>query len=141
MSRTALNYLIDAMSFAGFTLLAATGVLLRYVLPPGSGRWSTLWGLQRHDWSEIHFWVAIFFLLALSMHLFFHWSWITAFVRGHKREESGVRVALGLVALITLLALALAPFFSTVEQTPRPGQGRMKNGTGYLFRTDDRRLT
>jgi hypothetical protein len=124
MSRTTLNYLIDALSFIGFTFLAATGVLLRYVLPPGSGRWSTLWGLQRHDWSEIHFWVAVFFLLVLSMHLFFHWSWITAFVKGHKREESGVRVALGIVALIALLALALAPFFSPVEQTPRPGRGR-----------------
>jgi hypothetical protein len=124
MSRTTLNYLVDALSFIGFTFLAATGVLVRYVLPPGSGRWSTLWGLQRHDWAEIHFWIAVFFLLSLSAHLFLHWSWITAFVKGHKREESGLRVALGLVALIALLALVLAPFVSPVEQSPRQGQGR-----------------
>ena len=43
-------------------------------------------------------------------------------VRGHPREGSGARFALGLVGLIALMSLALAPFFSPVEVTKRPGR-------------------
>ena len=44
MKRTNLNLIIDAAGFAGFVFLTATGVLVRYVLPPGSGHHTTLWG-------------------------------------------------------------------------------------------------
>ncbi|MDB4433202.1 DUF4405 domain-containing protein [bacterium] len=116
MRRPALNFIIDSLGFVGFVLLTATGVLMRYVLPPGSGRFTTIWTLDRHEWGSIHFWIAIAFLAILAFHLFLHWRWIVAVLRGRPREGSGARVALGAVGLVALLALAIAPFLSPVER-------------------------
>jgi hypothetical protein len=117
MKRTIMNFIIDAIGFAGFVFLTATGVLVRYVLPPGSGRHTTIWGLDRHEWGAIHFWIAIVFLCVLAFHLFLHWRWIVRRIQGQPGEESGVRVALGLVGILALLAIAIAPFGSSVEDT------------------------
>jgi hypothetical protein len=115
MKHSKLNSLVDAISFAAFLFLTTTGVLVRYILPPGSGRFTTLWGLDRHDWGDIHFWLALIFFACLSAHLFLHWKWIVFLFKGKKREGSGVRVGLGIVGVITLLALALAPLLVPVE--------------------------
>ena len=116
MRRPAVNFIIDSLGFAGFVLLTATGVLMRYLLPPGSGRSTTTWALDRHEWGSIHFWLAITFLAVLAFHLFLHWRWIVAVLKGRPREGSGARVALGIVGLLALLALAIAPFLSPIER-------------------------
>jgi hypothetical protein len=122
--RTTLNAVVDGLAFAGFVLLVATGVLMRWTLPPGSGRHTTVWGLDRHDWGAMHFWVSVALLAALAVHLVLHWRWIaTVASRGEGHERSRLRVALGLVALAALLALAVAPFVSPVEQAPRHDGG------------------
>jgi hypothetical protein len=114
--RPSLNFIVDALGFAGFAFMTTTGVLMRYVLPPGSGHYTTVWGLDRHEWGSIHFWVAVVFFAVLALHVWLHWRWIVAVVRGRPREGSGTRVALGVVGLVALLALALAPFVSPVER-------------------------
>jgi hypothetical protein len=120
MKRPNLNFIVDFLGFAGFVLLTATGVLMRYVLPPGSGHSTTIWALDRHEWGSIHFWIAIGFLAVLALHLFLHWRWIVTLMSGRPREGSGARVALGTVGLAALLALSAAPFLSPVE---RDGEG------------------
>jgi hypothetical protein len=126
MARPTVNFVVDSFGFVGFVLLTATGVLMRYVLPPGSGRYTAIWTLDRHEWGSIHFWLAITFLAVLAFHLFLHWRWIVTVLRGQPREGSGARVALGTVGLVALLALALSPFLSPVERaggelrTPAP---------------------
>lgn len=116
MKRPNVNFIVDFLGFSGFVLLTATGVLMRYVLPPGSGHSTTIWNLDRHEWGSIHFWIAIAFLTVLAFHLFLHWRWITTLMKGRPREGSGARVALGTVGLAALLALAVAPFLSSVER-------------------------
>ena len=37
MSRTALNVIVDAVAYAGLVVLATTGLMLRWQMPPGSG--------------------------------------------------------------------------------------------------------
>ena len=86
MARPNVNFVVDGCGFAGFVLLTATGVLMRYVLPPGSGRFTTLWTLDRHGWGSIHFWLAIALLSVLAFHLFLHWRWITTVVRGARAK-------------------------------------------------------
>ena len=127
MNRTTLNFVVDTAAFVGFVLLTTTGVLMHYLLPPGSGHHTTIWGLDRHDWGQVHFWISAVFLGSLALHLCLHWRWVTALVRGRPRQggtQPGMRVALALVALIALLALALAPLFSSVETSShRAGRG------------------
>jgi hypothetical protein len=115
MKRPTLNFAIDAVAFAGFVLLATTGVLMRYILPPGSGRFLTIWGLDRHEWGQIHFWISFIFLGILAVHLVLHWRWILNVIIGRPREGSGFRAGLGIVGLLGLLALSISPLLSPVE--------------------------
>ena len=51
MKRANLNFLIDTVAFVAFVLLISTGLLVHYVLPAGSGHFSILWGMDRHELS------------------------------------------------------------------------------------------
>ena len=94
MKRTTLNLIIDAIGFVGFVFLTATGVLVRYVLPPGSGHHTTLWGLDRHDWGGLHFWIAVGFFVVLALHLLFHWRWIVCMTKKLLLESTTQRVSI-----------------------------------------------
>jgi hypothetical protein len=116
MRKPTRNLIVDSLAFAGFLLLITTGVLMRYVLPPGSGRRAAIWGLDRHGWGDLHFWIAVALLLILAFHLVLHWRWIVSVVRRRPREGSGLRVGLGLTGLAAVIALALAPLLTPVER-------------------------
>ena len=124
MRRPTLNFLVDAAAFVGFVFLVSTGVLMRYVLSPGSGKRTLVWGLDRHDWGTLHFWIAAAFLAVLAFHVVLHAKWIMSVLRGRPRQGSGARVALGLVGLLAVLALGLAPLVSPVERIEHVGPGR-----------------
>jgi hypothetical protein len=89
---------------------------MRYLLPPGSGHFSTIWGLDRHEWGTIHFWISALFFLILAFHLVLHWRWLVSVVTGRPREGSGLRVGLGIVGLVAVVALAMAPLLTPVEK-------------------------
>ncbi len=90
MRRTTLNFIVDLIGFVDLLLLAATGALMKWVLPPGSGGGhgygfrrgrdpgdiKDLLGLDRHDWGDIHFILALLFLILILLHLILHWTWI-----------------------------------------------------------------
>ena len=116
MKRTNLNFIIDVIAFAGFVMLTTTGVLMRYILPPGSGRYSTIWSLDRHEWGSIHFWISIVFFSVLTLHLVLHWRWIVCVVTGQHSESSGFRVGLGIVGLLAVVALAMSPLIAPVKK-------------------------
>jgi hypothetical protein len=128
MRKPSLNFLIDGIAFAAFVLLAGTGVLMRYVLPPGTGHFLTLWGLDRHEWGVIHFWIAVAMLAALALHLLLHWRWVVDMIQGRPREGSGVRVALAIVGILGLIGLALSPFFGQVEHDGGEPPHKMRSG-------------
>ena len=133
IKRTTLNRVIDTLAFVGFVLVATTGFLLYVLLPPGSGRLygigtgyraegksvTLLWDLTRHDWGAIHFWVAMGLMVVLAIHLVLHWRWIVHSLRGRPREGSGLRVALGLMGLVVLLTIAVAPWLSPMARVTR----------------------
>jgi len=124
MKQVQRNFVVDLAAFVAFVLLTTTGVLLRYILPPGSGRFTTLWGLDRHTWGQIHFWIALILLGILAIHLVLHWKWIVCMVKGRPTEGSGWRMALAVVGLIGLLGLAVAPLLSPVERKELPAGQR-----------------
>jgi len=120
MQKANVNFVVDAIAFVIFVFLIATGVLIRYVLPPGSGHFSLLWGMDRHQWGQVHFWIAVALMTTLALHLFLHWNWVVGMIRGRASEASGSRLILALVAIIALVALAIAPFFAQVEHRGEP---------------------
>ena len=80
----------DAANTILFLALAATGVILEWVLPHGSGggggrgfrggRGSvdTFLDWSRHDWGDVHFWIAVSLVAGVLIHLLLHFGWIRA---------------------------------------------------------------
>ncbi len=121
MSRSTLNFVVDAVAFAAFLFLASTGILIHVVLPPGSGHFSVLWGMDRHEWGEMHLWLATILIVLMVLHLLLHWSWVVSMIAGSPARRSTARSALAVVALAVVVGVAVLPFFGRVE-------GKSENG-------------
>ena len=81
MKRTLLNLLVDGATALVVFGLIATGLVIRFALPPGSGSVRALWGLGRHDWGDVHFWMAVAAAALLVIHVALHWNWVCTTVR------------------------------------------------------------
>ena len=117
------NVIVDSTAFVAFILLTTTGVLMKYILPPGSGHHTTIWGFDRHAWGDFHFWVAVVMFGALTLHLFLHWNWIAGVFTGKVKNGSGQRFLLGVVGLITVVMLAISPLLSPKVVQENTGKG------------------
>lgn len=134
MNRPRLNFIIDVTAFISGLLMTSSGFVLRYLLPPGSGRLESaghgfgalrrpitlLWGFTRHEWGTFHYAVSLVLLTVLSAHLLLHGRWLLCMMKGQAVENrSGLRFFVGIFALIALLAFAAAPFFTSTETVSR----------------------
>jgi len=114
MRKNTVNYLIDGCAFVIMLVITATGLLMKYTLPPGSGG-KVVWGLGRHAWGGVHFWAAAALLSLLVLHVALHWAWVCASTRRLKPGGAGRPArsdrdrAYGL-ALLAIVAVLLAAF-------------------------------
>jgi len=143
MKRSTWISLIDVLAFVSFLFLIATGLLIKYVLPPGSGGieahgtgWraathpvSLVWGLTRHEWGTVHFWISVAFLVVIAIHLFIHWRWILISFKGKDRQESRMQAAIGIGALLGLLALAIILVLGPKEEMSRQELQQQREGS------------
>lgn len=144
MKRSSLNLFIDVLAFIGLILLLGSGLLVRYILPPGSGEHLAVWTLTRHEWGGVHFWIAVFLTAVVTVHLILHWRWIVTVIQNKPREGSGMRVAYGTIAFITLLIIVIAPFLSPREQigpSKKRGKGTHMFGVVDKPKADKEHLT
>lgn len=100
-------------SNAGLYLLtcamAATGLLLELRLD-NENKSARILGMNRDDWSEFHFLVALVFAAAAIIHIVFNWPWIKM-VMSRQRFTAAVLIA-GIVLSVGLL---LMPAYGTGE--------------------------
>ncbi|MFC1642277.1 DUF4405 domain-containing protein, partial [Myxococcota bacterium] len=121
------------------TGLAATGGLIHFVLPPGTGHSHTLLGLGRHDFGQIHFYLAVAVVVLLAIHVLLHWSWVCCAIAKMADDATPSRRAQttwGLALLLGVVLILGGGLFwasSTVEQTAT-GRG----GSAQLDRTSRR---
>ncbi len=89
MKRNTENFVIDCISFVVLLALIVTGLIIKYVLPPGTGgqgrllhggagrqHLRTLFSMSRHQWGDIHFYLAVCFIVLMVVHVVLHWSWV-----------------------------------------------------------------
>jgi hypothetical protein len=122
MKQSSLINVIDLLSFIALVAMISTGALLEFTLPIRSGP-SSVWGLTRHEWGDWHAYVSLAFLLLMSAHLFVHFKYIKCVVIGKATREQNYRIAIGLVGIVTLLALAVAPVVSPVDESSDARRG------------------
>jgi len=104
MKRATVNFIVDLVSFVDLLGMAFTGIIMKYVLPPGTGgcgrllhggrgreHIKELWSMSRHEWGRIHYCLALLFLALIVAHIVLHWSWIKNYFKsllGTSREPS-----------------------------------------------------
>jgi hypothetical protein len=96
MKRNTINFVIDSISLIFLLGLAVSGMILRYAVPGGQGQghgWrggrqplneqfsNQFWSLSRHDWRDLHFWIAIVFVAIMGVHILMHWNWIKSYFK------------------------------------------------------------
>ena len=93
-----------------FCLLAGTGLMLQYRLPPGSrgGRGLSVWGFSRHEWGDVHFWAAVAMFALVVLHFILNWNWMRKIAASRKSWQliAGFAIGFGLIALFLLLPVA-----------------------------------
>ena len=128
MSRTSINFLLDALLLTAFAVLVWSGMIVRFVFPPGpDARGWFLWGLAYDQWQTIQFAMVAVLALGILIHLMLHWSWVcgvitTRLARDKKTKlDDGIQTLYGvglLIVVFNLLGLAIAAAALSI-QAPR----------------------
>lgn len=135
MKKADKKFIVDTFIFALFIILAATGLFLYFKLPPGS-HGAVVWGLSRHTWGDIHFWVAVVFLTFIAYHLILNWNWIICMIKGRYKDinKQNKNITFAVIAIFLLLVISILPFLSSVNDSTKgsaneinPGRGRGQN--------------
>ncbi len=79
MKRSYLHLLVDMILLLGAVGLILTGLLLAFVLPAGSHQ-DSVWSLSRHEWGDIHFWIAMGIIAAALLHVTLNWGWVCSVI-------------------------------------------------------------
>ncbi|HMP75016.1 MAG TPA: DUF4405 domain-containing protein [Kiritimatiellia bacterium] len=132
MNKLAWNRIIDFLLWIAICLMLATGFILRYRLPPGSrgGGGLSIWDWSRHDWGDLHTWLAYTVCGLVVLHLLLHWRWLwyTAWPRLKWPVLAGLLAGLLLVAGVWLLPIERGD--SDVHGGGSAGRGQ-GDGGGY----------
>ncbi|KQC15242.1 MAG: DUF4405 domain-containing protein [Methanothrix sp.] len=88
MNRTALNLLVDVISFISFLASTASGLVLWQVLPGGYGFRGgrpvaselLFLDLSRQEWLALHNWTSLMLAVLIILHVALHRRWIRNYV-------------------------------------------------------------
>jgi Domain of unknown function (DUF4405) len=81
ISRTDVNFWLDALLLVLFVALCACSTILDFVFPPGpqANGW-LLWGKSYGEWSQFRFAILALMAAAVLLHVMLHWSWVCGVV-------------------------------------------------------------
>lgn len=90
MSKNTWNYVVDFLATLAMLALIMTGFLIQWILPARQGRAGRrmLWGMDRHDWGEIHLYLSIALIGLIVLHVVLHWKWVFATTRDLLRGKT-----------------------------------------------------
>ncbi|HHS12678.1 MAG TPA: DUF4405 domain-containing protein, partial [bacterium] len=129
--RIKINFIIDVLMFLVIMAAGGIGLLMKYVLVPGSERFARygadvdlfLWGWDRHQWGALHLALGYVLLGLLILHIVFHWGQIKRMYRNLIRGRS-LRILLTVLFSAAGLILFLFAFVVKIEKIPvRAGEG------------------
>jgi hypothetical protein len=121
--RDKINLLIDLLLALALAFIAGIGFLIKYILPPGrekilkygDNKDFFFLGLDRHQWGEIHLFVAYVMLALLLLHILFHGKTLLCQVR-KAITVTWLRRSLWVIVGVLCLVLFLFAFFISPEQ-------------------------
>jgi hypothetical protein len=117
-----LRYITNTLSFLTLFGMISTGLILKFILPPGSGRMRgrgfgggkpalTWLGQNRHEWGDWHFYISIAFLVLMAIHIILNWNWIRVTAWGTRQHpQPWLRKSLSILIVIFILCAIFVPF-------------------------------
>lgn len=136
-SKLNLNRVTDLLLWLCACVMAGTGLLIAFRLPPGSrgGRGLTALGWSRHDWGDVHRWFSYGFLALTVAHIILHWKWLwtTACRKIKWPVVAGLLGGLAIIAILWFL-----PVRQGVDDHDHEGPGRGQGrGRAAQFEVSD----
>jgi hypothetical protein len=127
MSRTLINFCLDALLLLITFGVVGTTCVLKFVFPRATraGGW-TLWGMDYDAWSDVQVGLLGTITLAILVHIMLHWNWVcgviaTRFLRRGGKVEDGTQTLYGVGTLIVFI-LATAGLLIAAELMIHPPQ-------------------
>ena len=134
MPRHVLRYSVDLILLLSVLTLVLTGLLMSFVVPPGSGG-DSVWSMTRHDWGDVHFWTATVMLGAIALHVLLNWSWVCTMslrlIRPGAQAPSPRARHIAGVGFVTAIVLLIAAFVITASVSIERGAGGHRRGDGF----------
>jgi len=143
MDKSKLNFIISALMFLCLTAMAGLGFLMKFVLVPGRkamvqfGRpvELTYLGWDRHDWGDLHSYLAFALLGLLALHLILHWKKLLGlYARLIPSPRMRTRLAFALLGLLAFHLILhwkkLRGLFERLIPNPRM---RIRVAFGFLI--------
>ncbi|MFA5189666.1 MAG: DUF4405 domain-containing protein [Verrucomicrobiia bacterium] len=98
---------VNWLLYAGFCALTGTGLLLSFRMPPGSrgGRGLEFLGWGRHDWGDVHLWIALAVIALTVAHLVLNWAWVKKVGSDGRHWGLLGRGSIGLALVVVFLVL------------------------------------
>ena len=137
MKKSSLFLLIDLLMFLFLSLMAGLGLMIKYVLVPGSKRWDiygrnvdlSFLGMDRHGWGTVHLICAIFFVAMLVLHIILHWKTLVAYVCKIVKTKTEANILI-ITFVFLLFFLIIFPFMIDLKVTELgDGRDRFLHGT------------
>jgi hypothetical protein len=131
MSKTTINFWLDALLLAIFMTLIWTSVVVRFAFPPAvrAEGWM-LWGWGYEQWQAFQSGVVCAMAGAVLLHVMLHWGWVSSVaaggigrLRGRKKQkpDEGMQTIYGvgtLIVIVNLVGLAIAAAVLTIQPPP-----------------------
>jgi hypothetical protein len=98
---------IDLALYLVACVTAGTGLLLAYRLPHGPGNAGRVifLGYGRHEWGDIHTWLAYFGIFLVVVHLALNWQWLMKVAASKHIWRLAAGILSGLLIVIAFLFL------------------------------------
>ena len=137
MKKSNLLLLIDVLMFFFLALMTGLGLMIKYILVPGSKRWDiygrnvdlTFLGMDRHELGTVHLICAILFLSVLVLHIILHWKAFVTYVCKIVNNKTEANILITAFAF-ALLCIIIFPFLINIKVTELgEGRDRFLHGT------------
>jgi hypothetical protein len=126
MSRSVVNFWLDAGLLAAVVFLGWVSTMLQIVFPPptAADAWS-LWGLSFNQWRDVQFYTLCGAGLLALEHVVLHWNWVcnviaVQILRRKSRPDEGNQAIYGVGAFILLVTLMMGGFVAALLSVKRP---------------------
>ena len=103
MKLSGLNPVLNLVLFLNICFLAASGLLMEFRLGHGPFR-NAVWGMDRHEWAELHSIGSYLLITVILLHLVIHWKWLinVACKKRYWKLCGGMVSGIGLMILIIM---------------------------------------